>query len=95
LGLKLDLAAERSLTEVIALGMIAPLALGWFWLMNAMSGRASIGIELRGTLVLAQATPRPAVFGGRSKSERWCAKDVPKSAFGARASAACRAISRA
>ena len=38
--LVIDLAAERSLTEVVALSMLAPLALGWFWLMNAMSGRA-------------------------------------------------------
>ena len=38
--LVIDLAAERSLTEVVARGMLAPLALGWFWLVNAMSGRA-------------------------------------------------------
>ena len=35
-----DLAAERSLTEVIGLCILAPLALGWFWLMNVMAGRA-------------------------------------------------------
>jgi len=35
----LDLAADRSLTQVIALSMFAPLALGWFWLKNAIRGR--------------------------------------------------------
>jgi len=35
----IDLAAERSLTEVIGLSILAPLALSWFWLMNAMAGR--------------------------------------------------------
>jgi hypothetical protein len=35
----LDLTAERSLTEVIALAAIAPIALYWFWLVNAMAGR--------------------------------------------------------
>jgi hypothetical protein len=39
-SLMLDLAAERGLTEVFALSLIAPFALGWFWLMNAMAGRA-------------------------------------------------------
>ena len=34
-----DLAAERSLTEVIGLSFFAPFALGWFWLMNAIAGR--------------------------------------------------------
>jgi hypothetical protein len=34
-----DLAAERSLTEVIGLGVLAPFALGWFWFMNAIAGR--------------------------------------------------------
>ena len=38
-SLILDLAAERGLTEVFALSMVAPFALGWFWLMNAMAGR--------------------------------------------------------
>ena len=37
--LVLDLAAERSLTEVFALSMLAPFALGWFWLMHAIAGR--------------------------------------------------------
>ena len=35
----IDLAAERGLTEVIGLSILAPFALGWFWLMNAMAGR--------------------------------------------------------
>ena len=39
-GLMLDLAAERSLTEVAALSVLAPFALGWIWLLNAMHGRA-------------------------------------------------------
>ena len=39
-SLVLDLAAERSLTEVVALCMLTPVALYWFWLMHAMSGRA-------------------------------------------------------
>lgn len=39
-GFVVDLAAERSLTEVIGLSILAPFALGWFWLMNAMAGRA-------------------------------------------------------
>ena len=38
-GLTLDLAAERGLTEVFALSLLAPVALGWFWLMHAMAGR--------------------------------------------------------
>jgi hypothetical protein len=41
-SLLLDLAAERSLTEVIALGIIAPIALGCFWLLNAVRGRARL-----------------------------------------------------
>jgi hypothetical protein len=41
-SLVLDLAAERSLSEVFALSMLTPFALGWFWLMNAMSGRVRI-----------------------------------------------------
>jgi hypothetical protein len=39
-SLWLDLAAERGLTEVFILSLIAPFALGWFWLVNAMAGRA-------------------------------------------------------
>ena len=38
-GLVLDLAAERSLTEIAALSALTPIALGWFWMLNAMSGR--------------------------------------------------------
>jgi hypothetical protein len=38
-GLVFDLAAERSLIEIAALGVMIPFALGWFWLINAMSGR--------------------------------------------------------
>ena len=38
-SLILDLAAERSLIEVMALSCLAPFALGWFWLVNAMAGR--------------------------------------------------------
>jgi len=38
-SLILDLAAERGLMEVFALSMLAPLALGFFWLVNAMTGR--------------------------------------------------------
>jgi len=38
-GLVFDLAAERSLIEIAALGVMIPFALGWFWLTNAMSGR--------------------------------------------------------
>jgi hypothetical protein len=39
-GLLLDLAAERTLTEIVVLSMLTPLTLTWFWLINAMSGRA-------------------------------------------------------
>jgi hypothetical protein len=39
-GFVLDLAAERSLTETVALCWLAPCALAWFWLVHAMSGRA-------------------------------------------------------
>jgi hypothetical protein len=35
----LDLAAERGLAEVLVLSLIAPFALGSFWLLNAMAGR--------------------------------------------------------
>ncbi len=38
-ALVLDLAAERSLAEVMALCMLTPIALGWFWLTHAMNGR--------------------------------------------------------
>jgi len=38
-SLILDLAAERGLMEVFALSMLAPFALGFFWLINAMKGR--------------------------------------------------------
>ncbi len=38
-SLILDLAAERSLMEVVALSLLAPFALGWFWLVDAMAGR--------------------------------------------------------
>ena len=37
--LLVDLAADRSLTEIFALSLLAPLALSWFWLMHAMAGR--------------------------------------------------------
>lgn len=37
--LVLDIAAERSLVEVMTLSALVPVALGWFWLMNATSGR--------------------------------------------------------
>jgi len=39
---EVDLAAERRLFEVLVLGAFLPFALGWFWLMNAMAGRARI-----------------------------------------------------
>ena len=35
-----DLAAERTLFEVLVLSAFVPLALGWFWLAKAMRGRA-------------------------------------------------------
>ena len=38
-SLILDLAAERGLMEVFALSLLAPFALGFFWLVNAMAGR--------------------------------------------------------
>ena len=41
-GLVFDLAAERSLMEVAALGVLIPMTLGWFWLLNAMSGRTRL-----------------------------------------------------
>jgi len=36
----LDLTAERTLIEVFALSLIVPFALGWFWWVNALAGRA-------------------------------------------------------
>ncbi len=41
-SLLLDLAAERGLIEVFALSMLAPVALGFFWFINAMTGRARL-----------------------------------------------------
>ncbi len=38
-SLLLDLAAERGLMEVVALSLLAPFALGFFWLINTMTGR--------------------------------------------------------
>ncbi len=35
----IDLAAERSLTEVVSLSFLLPFALGWFWFVNAMNRR--------------------------------------------------------
>ena len=35
----LDLTAERTLIEVFALSLIVPFALGWFWWVNALTGR--------------------------------------------------------
>ena len=39
-SLVLDLAAERSFTEVVALSALTPFTLGWFWLIHAMNGKA-------------------------------------------------------
>ncbi len=41
-GMSIDLAAERGLMEVFALSLLAPLALGWFWMMHATSGRVRL-----------------------------------------------------
>jgi hypothetical protein len=41
-SLLLDLAAERGLIEVFALSMLAPVALGFFWFINAITGRARL-----------------------------------------------------
>ncbi len=41
-SLILDLAAERGLIEVVALSVLAPFALGFFWLVNAMAGRVRL-----------------------------------------------------
>jgi hypothetical protein len=38
----LDVAAERSLMEVFALSFLVPFALGWFWWVNALTGRGRI-----------------------------------------------------
>ncbi len=38
----LDLTTERTLIEVAALSFLVPFALGWYWLINAMSGRAQL-----------------------------------------------------
>jgi len=35
-GFAVDLAAERDLGEVVALSLIVPPMLGWFWFANAM-----------------------------------------------------------
>ena len=37
--LMFDLAAERTLVEALFLSLLAPWALGWFWLMRATSGK--------------------------------------------------------
>jgi hypothetical protein len=38
-NLLVDLAAERSLTEIFALTVLTPMALTGFWVLNAMKGR--------------------------------------------------------
>ena len=38
----LDLAAERTLAEVLSLSFLVPFALGWFWWINALAGRARL-----------------------------------------------------
>ena len=38
-GVTIDLAAERSLVEVVSLSLLVPLALGLFWFVNAMNRR--------------------------------------------------------
>jgi hypothetical protein len=38
----LDVAAERSLMEVFSLSFLMPFALGWFWWINALAGRARL-----------------------------------------------------
>jgi len=35
----LDLTAERTLIEVLSLSLLVPFALGWFWWVNALTGR--------------------------------------------------------
>lgn len=39
-GLVIDLAAERSLMETMALSAFAPMALGWSWWAHAMARRS-------------------------------------------------------
>lgn len=39
-ALTIDLAAPRTLAEVYFLSFFTPMALGWFWLLHAMAGRA-------------------------------------------------------
>ncbi len=36
----LDLAAERGLAEIVAISFMTPIALGGFWFLRAMAGRA-------------------------------------------------------
>jgi hypothetical protein len=38
-GVTIDLAAERSLVEVVSLSLLVPLALGLFWFVNTMNKR--------------------------------------------------------
>ena len=38
-GVTIDLAAERSLTEVVSLSFLVPFALGLFWFVNAINRR--------------------------------------------------------
>jgi hypothetical protein len=38
----IDLAAERSLMEVVSLSVLVPFALGLFWFMNAINRRARL-----------------------------------------------------
>lgn len=38
----IDLAAERTLAEAVALSMLTPFALGWFWWVRAMSRRGRL-----------------------------------------------------
>ena len=38
----LDLAAERTLAEVLSLTFLVPFALGWFWFVNAWAGRGRL-----------------------------------------------------
>jgi hypothetical protein len=41
-GLVIDLAAERSLAEAMALSFFAPMALGWSWWAHAMARRSGL-----------------------------------------------------
>jgi hypothetical protein len=38
----LDLAAERTLAEVLSLSFLLPFALGWFWWVSVWAGRGRI-----------------------------------------------------